>query len=395
MQSTLTQTLLQNASAASDAAKPAVIAAIEAIRSTLLHPYDTMMSEDLLEMLAWEFKRLPVYHNGPLDATEASAAGITDDTTLLTTLRNGYMQNMCHRVAFGAPDEVEAIRLHTDVMVKYFGLPPFANPDYPTVREANDCFIYNSDAIDKRAAGYFIYGAVTYVLQPRGPLVIVAADSGAHPEVLADFGTLEHFYHLVLPHIAAIGDNLPYLFERWWVPGTPAQTFGGAFPYFELEWFGSVWLPEDLLYTTVKFAASGTASGVFGTDLGKALQSFMRASGRPLLWASHPILIRHGPSPLLCCCCCGVFACCLLTPHPTHLQADGDDSGAIIDPVVNRVANSKITAQDAKDFQGRYDQRESNPHSPDQETDTSHLAEGTTTRTRGPSRSCTACRQRT
>jgi hypothetical protein len=45
----------------------------------------------------------------------------------------------------------------------------------------------------------------------------------------------------------------------------------------------------------------------------------------------------------------------LLTPHPTHHQADGDDSGAIIDPVVNRVANSKITAQDAATFAQRYD----------------------------------------
>ena len=49
--------LLQTAAAASDAAKPAVLSAIDKIRSTLPRPYSTMWmnASVLLEMLAWEF----------------------------------------------------------------------------------------------------------------------------------------------------------------------------------------------------------------------------------------------------------------------------------------------------------------------------------------------------
>ena len=360
VQATAMSALLAEARNLSEAAKPALLAAIEQTRPTLLFPYNATSAEDLLQMLYWEFSRLPVMHNAPLTADEK---GHGDDTALLTTMRNGYLQNVCQRYVLGA----EGNGLHNSIMVPWFKLPPWAKPDEPTLRETNDCFLYDSDAIDKRDAGYYLFGAVTYILNPRWArhapaagdvprLVIVPADSGAYISQpgQAVYGTLEHFYHLVLPHMAAIGDNLAYIMERWWVPGTPTKSFN-SIPYFELEWFGNVWLPEDVLYILVKFSPVDGAPGVWGTPIGKTLEDFMRTHRRPLLWASHPILIRHGPSPLLCCCCCGVFACCLLTPHPTHLQADGDDSGAIIDPVVNRVANSKITAQDAATFAQRYD----------------------------------------
>ena len=75
---------------------------------------------------------------------------------------------------------------------------------------------------------------------------------------------------------------------------------------FELEWFGTVWLPEDLHYVVIKFSTSDggepwQASGAWGTDAGRELQAFMKAHRRPLLWA------------------------------------DSDDSGWLIDPVVGGV----------------------------------------------------------
>ena len=62
---------------------------------------------------------------------------------------------------------MEALRLYSTIMVAFFGYSAWKDADYPTTREANDCFLYNSDAVDKRDAGYYIYGAVTYVLNPR------------------------------------------------------------------------------------------------------------------------------------------------------------------------------------------------------------------------------------
>ena len=100
-QNAAVQQLLADAKSQSDAAKPQVIDAIEKIRSQLLSPYNTYTSEQLLEMFSWEFKRLPIYHNGPLDAAEQTKSSITDDTVLNVTLKNGYIQNVCQRYVLG------------------------------------------------------------------------------------------------------------------------------------------------------------------------------------------------------------------------------------------------------------------------------------------------------
>jgi hypothetical protein len=52
----------------------------------------------IVEMLQWEFKRLPILHNGPL---LQGGGAIPDDSDLETTLSNGYLQNVCQRWLLG------------------------------------------------------------------------------------------------------------------------------------------------------------------------------------------------------------------------------------------------------------------------------------------------------
>ena len=54
---------------------------------------------------------------------------------------------------------------------------------------------------------------------------------------------------------------------------------GNNFLYFEIEWSGSSWLPESLLYIIVKF------SDMWGMKQGRSLQDWLRANRRPLVWA--------------------------------------------------------------------------------------------------------------
>ena len=66
--------LLADAKAKSDAAKPALLQALNATRPQLFAPFDTYSAETLLDMFSWEFRRLPIQHNGPLDATEQTGS---------------------------------------------------------------------------------------------------------------------------------------------------------------------------------------------------------------------------------------------------------------------------------------------------------------------------------
>jgi hypothetical protein len=49
-------------------------------------------TDELIEMLVWEFKRLAIIHNGPLIG---ESKGVQDDSDLETTRSNGYLQNVC------------------------------------------------------------------------------------------------------------------------------------------------------------------------------------------------------------------------------------------------------------------------------------------------------------
>ena len=140
--------LIAHAQADSDAAKSTVISLIDSFKQSLRAPLNTLTSEELLDRFTWEFKNLPLLHNGPLDNTDP--AGINDDTPLSTTLSNGYLQNVCQRYVLGGAESYNNFCYEHNIMVTDFALPPFRTPGdcqaagtaNPTLRETNDCVLY-------------------------------------------------------------------------------------------------------------------------------------------------------------------------------------------------------------------------------------------------------------
>ena len=91
-------------------------------------------------------------------------------------------------------------------------------------------------------------------------------------------------------------------------------------PYYEVMAIGNVLLPEDLSYLMLKFSnitstyAPEKSIGVWGTILGGETQVKMKSAGRPIIWANEL------------------------------------NTKMIIDPVVNGLANNKITEDDVANF---------------------------------------------
>lgn len=224
-------------------------------------------------MLSWEFARLPLIHNGPLD--DSDPAGCKDDTDLFTSLTNGYLQNVCQRFVLGVEADSNLEGEH-EIMTGYMGLPKFSRgPGDPTLREANSCVLYVANNLRKADAGNFLYGSVTYAVNPiyADKFAVTAYDSGAYfrPHNGGPWGTLTNFYHLIQPHVQVLNYNLGEVLARWWKDGTPPPEIG-QFPYFEIEWMGNAWLPESILYILVKFSSAGGGEGLWGTQLGAQLQ---------------------------------------------------------------------------------------------------------------------------
>ena len=68
-----------------------------------------MTPQQLLERLDWEMARLPIVHVAPVsDISAGEMPGLEDDTPLNVTLRNGYVQNVCHRYVFGGAKPPES-----------------------------------------------------------------------------------------------------------------------------------------------------------------------------------------------------------------------------------------------------------------------------------------------
>ena len=115
--------------------------------------------------------------------------------------------------------------------------------------------------------------------------------------------------HLMQPHLELLGYDLAKVMQRWYANPTPPALTTPSMLYFEIDWSGNCWLPESLLYTLPKFSA------LWGTELGQFVREWSINSRRPLIWA------------------------------------DGDDSGMLIDPIVNQLANaSYVSADDVATF---------------------------------------------
>ena len=310
-----------NAASQSQAAKPWVLNHIDTVVRPGLTglPCASEPAETLLEMLTWEFKRLPSIHNAPLE----QKAAINDDTDMQTTLTNGYLQNVAQRYVLGV-EETNNMIGEGRIMETYMNFPPFKNKYRPTLREANDRVFYLASNLGKKQCGNFQYGDLTYVINPlyQDKWFIAPGDTGEyHTNKLygppMPMGTLDDFYHLIQPHFASQpAPTLAQLFQRWYggasaASVTPPGT-AGEFVYFEIEMAANCWLPEGLLYTIAKF------SEMWGKDLGLWLQEWSLSNRRPLIWS------------------------------------DGDDSGMILDPVVNQLTGTYINATMQEQFKAMW-----------------------------------------
>jgi hypothetical protein len=295
-----------SAAAQSDAAKASLTAGL-ACTATLCKG---KTAAELYEMFQYEFPRLPIIHNAPLN----KASQIGDDTDLWTTIHNQYLQNVIQRYVLDEESQANMVN-EGYIMVHYLGYTDFKNINFPTLRESNDRMIYLANNWAKKDCGNFQYGTVTYVINPiySDKFFVAPCDTGAHHPDRAGWpagnpkvalGTMADFDHVAVQHLKIYNYKLEGAFNDWYTPngGAPNPACQGkSYCYFEIEWSGSAWLPESLLYIIAKAGDTGVGKGLglFGTAEGAALQTWMQKSARPLVWA------------------------------------DGDHSGILLDPVVD------------------------------------------------------------
>ena len=107
------------AAAASAAAEPWVRSYIESMRPKLASlPCSNASTDELLAMLTWEFKHMALLHNGPL----VNPAPVADDTNMVTTLTNGYLQNVAQRYVLGV-EGASNFQGEMGLMQRYLGFP--------------------------------------------------------------------------------------------------------------------------------------------------------------------------------------------------------------------------------------------------------------------------------
>jgi hypothetical protein len=243
-----------------------------------------LTKEQLYDLVQYEFPRIPIIRNAPLGATSQKNG---DHTDFMTTIKNGYLQNVCQRYVFGVESE-RNFDSKSSVMVNYLGYPKFKNPEIPTLRESNDRMLYLANNWDKKHCGNFQNGAVTYVINPiySDRFFVAPGDTGVyHAEKLA-LGTMEDFNHVITQHLSIYGYQLSATFDSWYEGKANPACSGKSDCYFEIEFSGSSWVPESLLYIIVKAGKSvGQPNGLFGTTEGRTLEDWMRTSRRPLVWA--------------------------------------------------------------------------------------------------------------
>jgi hypothetical protein len=139
------------------------------VRSNLDPSLQSLKSEELLERFQWEFARIQVFHNQPVDALDeaqiaAQPNGLKDDTNLNITLQNGWIQNPCQRWALGGPQPLLNAAGYEKFYSTRFGMPTVTDLEHLTLREANDCMPFNANNLRKTSIGNFYFGGFTNVL---------------------------------------------------------------------------------------------------------------------------------------------------------------------------------------------------------------------------------------
>eukprot|EP01052_Picozoa_sp_SAG31_P050286 SAG31_NODE_11406_length_1034_cov_1.519786_2_plen_170_part_00 len=113
-QATAFRALAQAAVKQSAAARPWVVDYMgsDIVRSNLDPSLQRYSNTQLADAFEWEFARLPIFHNAPLDGADADYVCehtdglIVDDTPLTASLFNGNLQQPCQRFVLGGASEV-------------------------------------------------------------------------------------------------------------------------------------------------------------------------------------------------------------------------------------------------------------------------------------------------
>ena len=285
----------------------------EKVRKNLDPSLQHYSDAQLLEMMSWEFERLPLLHNAPADGWDVDRIGLADDSPMSIALHNGNLQQPCQRYVLGGPESLGSTIMYANMYVNHFSLKANDLCDLDsTLRKSNECMMYNANNLRKTSLGNIAFGSLTYVLDTKAlahrafwePL-----DGGIMfiMQIFLGFswpksGTIypQAWYHLLEPHerMFELDGLVPYktiakTLNYWWVLGAPLPTSantGGAFTdsndYFEVMTNGNVWLPEDLVQVNAKFASEigNQAMGLFGTKLGDELRMWMTRNNRPVIW---------------------------------------------------------------------------------------------------------------
>lgn len=237
----------------------------------------TATAADLMTMFEWEFKHMPATHNGPITPHDSMCP---DDTDMITTLTNGYIQNVPQRYLLG-DEPTDYFSLETNIMAKYMNFPPFKDPTRPTLREANDRILYLANNWQKKHTCFKAFAKLTYVINPiyQDKFFIAPWDSGAYSSThVTPYGTLDDFWHLVKSHVTVLNYNLADLFLLWY--GGVNNFAKTTYLYFEIEMAANAWLPEALLYIVAYF------DELWGNADGEKLQLWMRRHKRPIIWGN-------------------------------------------------------------------------------------------------------------
>ena len=249
----------------SAAAQPWMLDYMGSVRPSLDPSLQGLSTTELLAMFTWEFQRLPVFHNAPLDAWDVDRIGINDDTPLNITLSNGHIQQPCERWVLGGPQDLFTTIIYGDMFESHFGLKVRHLCDLTaTLRQANNCLLFNANNLLHGSLGNYEYGGMTFVLDAKKlgaeeRMFMEPIDGGLMTQTQWEswrfwvnllfgqfgwntwvLGTLypPAFYHLIQPHEAENKvlnkdyTNLAAIFNYWWVEGAPypsETTSGGIF----------------------------------------------------------------------------------------------------------------------------------------------------------------------
>ena len=138
-----------------------------------LHPsLRKFAAPELLEMITWEFQRLPLFHNAPADAWDVDRVGdrrrrrlVNDDSPMDIALPNGNLQQPCQRYVLGGPEGLMNTVMYANMYVNHFSLAAGELCDLTSsLRESNSCMMFNANNLRKTSLGNIGFGSLTYVL---------------------------------------------------------------------------------------------------------------------------------------------------------------------------------------------------------------------------------------